>query len=85
MKLTRATMFKHTSLRYSSGDPVICRVSTIRKGLVYWQTWGLKPNGESTSFGDFTLNDQVHKTDQSIVGKIITWEEARKYLENATR
>ena len=79
MKLTRSTMFKHVSLRYPSGDPVICRVSTIRKGSVYWQTWDLKPNN------DFELNDEVYKTDQSEIGEIITWSEARKYLENAQR
>ena len=79
MKLTRSTMFKHVSLRYPSGDPVICRVSTVRKGLVYWQTWDLKPSS------DFDLSDDVYKTNQSIVGEIITWVEARKYLENAQR
>jgi hypothetical protein len=79
MKLTRSTMFKHATLRYSSGDRVICRVSTVRKGLVYWQTWDLKPNS------DFDLSDDVYKTDQSIIGEIITWVEARKYLENAQR
>ncbi len=77
MKLTRATLFKHPTLRYASGDPVICRVSAIRKGMVYWNTMELKRNG------DFWLSKDVYKTDQSKIGQIISWDEAQKHLKKA--
>lgn len=75
--ISRHAHFTHATLRYPSGNPVICFVSTIRKDSLYWMTRCKLPDG-SFEWGD---QARVHKTGFDVIGQVIPWEEAQGRIE----
>lgn len=72
--------FKHRSLRYPSGSPVIGTVTALRNGKVYWWPLDLNPSApHGWDFGAMQKFD-VADFDQN-VGQIINSNDAMTYME----
>lgn len=77
IKISRHANFKHATLRYPSGNPVICFVSAIRKGSLYWMTRCKLPDG-SFAWGE---QERVYKTGFDVIGRVTSWPEAEALIE----
>jgi hypothetical protein len=78
--ITLRAFFKHRSLRYPSGSPVIGTVTALRKGKVYW--WPLDLNPDAHHGWEFGAMQKFNMADlDQNVEQIINDNEAMAYME----